>query len=345
MTFECWIYATVANDTPIYESRSTSSNTNGFTVTALSSTVIRVYTSGVLVSATVSNYLSTWTHIAFTRQGSTNRLFINGVLGSTATSSDNFSYASAIIGGGRYLNNNISAYFTGYITDVRLVKGTALYTSSFVLPSAPLTAVQNTALLTNMTSAGIYDAAMMTTMETIGNPLLSTAVSKFGGSSMSFGGSQSILFPGSSMPSGAGSAFTVEFWINASSYNAITIMRANGNGSSLAFSTNSSSQFVVSNVFASDFYTSTTALSPNVWTHVAIVRNSANLYTIYFNGTSAGTAVTYNGVLGTVTQMYIAYNTYTGGYSTFYMDDLRITPGVARYTSNFTAPTSAFPIF
>jgi hypothetical protein len=135
-TWECWIYATAASDQPIYECRSTSVNTNGFTVTAFSSTVIRVYTTAVLVTATVSNYLNTWTHIAFTRSGSTNRLFINGSLESTSTASDNFSNQVAAVGGGRYLNDNISKFFTGFIDDLRITKGIARYTANFTPPAS-----------------------------------------------------------------------------------------------------------------------------------------------------------------------------------------------------------------
>ena len=139
-TFECWIYATAASDSPIYECRSTNSNTNGFTVTAFSSTVIRVYTTAVLVTATVANYLNTWVHVAFTRSGSTNRLFINGNLENTATASDNFSNQVAVVGGGRYGggvgSTTITNSFTGYIDDLRITKGVARYTSNFTPPTA-----------------------------------------------------------------------------------------------------------------------------------------------------------------------------------------------------------------
>ena len=135
-TWEAWIYATAASDQPIYECRSTSSNTDGFTVTAFSSTVIRVYTVSVLVTATISNYLNTWTHVAFTRSGSTNRLFINGTLQNTATALDNFSNQVAVVGGGRYNSNNIDKSFTGYMQDVRVTKGYARYTSNFTPPTA-----------------------------------------------------------------------------------------------------------------------------------------------------------------------------------------------------------------
>jgi hypothetical protein len=135
-TWECWIYATAASDQPIYECRSTTSNTDGFTVTAFSSTVIRVYTNNVLVTATISNYLNTWTHVAFTRAGSTNRLFINGTLQNTNTASDNFSNQVAVVGGGRYSSNNIDKSFTGYIDDLRVTKGYARYTATFTPPTS-----------------------------------------------------------------------------------------------------------------------------------------------------------------------------------------------------------------
>jgi hypothetical protein len=134
-TFECWIYATTASDSPIYESRSTQSNTDGFTVTAFSSTVIRVYTNGVLVTATVSNYLNTWTHVAYTRQSGTNRLFVNGTLVNTATATDNFTNRTAIIGGGRYGSNSVVAYFTGYIDDLRISR-VARYVANFTPPTS-----------------------------------------------------------------------------------------------------------------------------------------------------------------------------------------------------------------
>jgi hypothetical protein len=238
---------------------------------------------------------------------------------------------------------NGSTYASGSIADIRIVKGAALYTANFAPPTAPLTSptALPASLLLNFTNGGIVDAHSSNNVETVGNAQVSTAVTKYGNASMYFGGNQALLFPGSSIPGGAGSAFTVEFWINAPSVNSLTIMRANGNASSLGLSTSASGQLIVSNTFAADFYTSTSTLSPNVWTHVAIVRNSSNLYTVYFNGVSAGTAVTYATSIGTATQIYIAYNTYTTGYSTFYLDDFRVTNGFARYTANFTAPTSA----
>ena len=138
-TWEAWIYASSANDSPVWESRYPSDQANGFTVTAFSSTVIRVFTSSLLVSATVSNYLNSWTHVAFTKSGTTNRLFINGTLEATATASNNFTNTSALIGAGRYSSStNITHYFDGYIEDVRVTNSLARYTADFTPPTAAL---------------------------------------------------------------------------------------------------------------------------------------------------------------------------------------------------------------
>ena len=78
-------------------------------------------------------------------------------------------------------------------------------------------------------------------------------------------------------------------------------------------------------------------LTVDTWKHIAVVRNAGTL-TVYVDGTSIGSASTGNwgGSTGT-----LRIGTYFGdaraGY--FYMDDLRITKGIARYTGNFTPPT------
>jgi hypothetical protein len=288
-----------------------------------------------------TTYLNGWHHIALSRAAGSSRLFLDGVqISTTYTDALNWTNPLQLT---TMRDPNGSTYASGSIADIRIVKGAALYTANFAPPTAPLTSptALPASLLLNFTNGGIVDAHSSNNVETVGNAQVSTAVTKYGNASMYFGGNQALLFPGSSIPGGAGSAFTVEFWINAPSVNSLTIMRANGNASSLGLSTSASGQLIVSNTFAADFYTSTSTLSPNVWTHVAIVRNSSNLYTVYFNGVSAGTAVTYATSIGTATQIYIAYNTYTTGYSTFYLDDFRVTNGFARYTANFTAPTSA----
>jgi hypothetical protein len=83
----------------------------------------------------------------------------------------------------------------------------------------------------------------------------------------------------------------------------------------------------------------------NQWNHIALVRNSGT-FTLYINGSSAtsSSAVTAATALfnGTVHQIG-ALN--SSGYGTFfvgYIDEVRVTRGVARYTSTFTPDTNQF---
>ena len=88
-------------------------------------------------------------------------------------------------------------------------------------------------------------------------------------------------------------------------------------------------------------FTTTGGCSLNTWTHLAVVRSS-NTITVYFNGTADGTTQSYSGQIGKTGDLYIGdQHAGGGGAPQMYVDDLRVTKGLARYTSNFTAPTTA----
>ena len=88
-------------------------------------------------------------------------------------------------------------------------------------------------------------------------------------------------------------------------------------------------------------FTTTGGFSLNTWTHIAVVRYS-NTITVYFNGTADGTTQSYSGQFGKTGDLYIGdQHAGGGGAPQMYVDDLRVTKGLARYTSNFTAPTTA----
>lgn len=100
------------------------------------------------------NTINTWAHIAVTRSGTSTKLFFNGTqVGSTYSDSTNYlvGVSSPYIGSGSTPN----AYLPGYISNFRVVKGTAVYTSNFTPPTAPLTAISGTSLLLNSVS-GAY---------------------------------------------------------------------------------------------------------------------------------------------------------------------------------------------
>lgn len=95
-------------------------------------------------------------HYAVCRSGSDLRVFLNGVqLGSTITSSDDLNNTADVLCIGNESSVNFgTTYVGGFLTNFRWVKGSALYTSTFVVPTVPLTAVSGTKLLLLATDAG-----------------------------------------------------------------------------------------------------------------------------------------------------------------------------------------------
>jgi hypothetical protein len=288
-----------------------------------------------------------WNHMAVTRSGSTFNLWINGVSAGTGTTAGTMKTSGTLVIGGNGNGQN----FTGYISDYRLVKGTALYTSSFVPPSAPLLALQNTTFLSNMTSAGVYDAAMMNNMETVGDAKLSTAISKFGGSSMAFDGTGDYVLSSTSAnlyAFGAGD-FTIELWVYTNSVAAtdqalVDFRTANGYYPYL-YLFNGRVGYWLNSV---DVITgSPGSITAGSWYHIALTRSGSSTK-LFVNGTQSGSTYTSATALlcGVNRPAIGSSGTSLGAYPlNGYVDDLRVTKGYARYTANFTPPTSAFPIY
>ena len=86
-----------------------------------------------------------WYHIANVRASGTSKIYINGIEDTGAT----YALGNVTAGTGISLSSTfaIGSFNTGYTTNLRVVKGTAVYTSNFTPPSAPLTAITNTSLL------------------------------------------------------------------------------------------------------------------------------------------------------------------------------------------------------
>jgi len=348
-TFETWLYPTAFSSYKGIWSNTNTINSTGLHVGLNSAGNIFIYSnSSFVVTSSNAMTLNAWNHVAVVRNSGIVYIYINGVVSTNSwTTSTAFTNAACVIGTNP--GPGVEYYF-GYLSDARLLNGTALYTSNFVPPSAPLTAVQNTSILTNMTSAGIYDAAMMNNMETVGDAKLSTAISKFGGSSMFFDGTGDYLTSNAATTDlyafGSGD-FTIEMWLYLNSVSGTQVFYdqrplAGGvyptlymSGSTLYYYTNSANRITGS------------TLSTSQWYHIAVSRSSTSTK-LFVNGIQSGSTYTDTNVyLNAALRPFIGgdgTNLGTNGLNG-YIDDLRVTKGYARYTSNFTAPTSAFPIY
>ena len=99
-----------------------------------------------ILSTSNTVVLNQWTHVAVTRSGSSWRMFINGVQSATGTYSGTLASAPNVLGIG--VVENAPASYSGYISNLRVVKGTAVYTSNFTPSTSPFTAIAGTSLLT-----------------------------------------------------------------------------------------------------------------------------------------------------------------------------------------------------
>ena len=283
-----------------------------------------------------------WTHIAVARASGVWRIFVNGTLAASRTSSSDLgSTKPCLIGQG--INGSTTAY-NGYISNLRVVKGTAVYTSAFTPPTAPLTNIANTSLLCNFTNAGIFDQTAKNILETVGDAKVSTAQYKYGTGSMYFDGSGDYLTVRDNpmMQMGSGN-FTIEFWWYPNSIAGYQTPYDKGyNGSSgLVLQTGNGDGRIIVYASGSAVVTSNTAVTVNNWTHMALVRNSTSL-TLYQNGVSVGSATNSTNFSNTsITGIGGNVSGAIGYPINGYIDDLRITKGYARYTSTFTPPTSA----
>ena len=154
-TIEMIIYPTEASGSKILFENDSSGNGNGVILARNSSQQIFFYVNGN--GAYISSQLApnkVWTHVALVRDGTagTTKIYINGV-GDTSNSNDAGTTNDGVFIGSR--NSGASLVFGGLISNVRVLKGTALYTKNFTPPTAPLTNVTNTKLLccqSNLTS-------------------------------------------------------------------------------------------------------------------------------------------------------------------------------------------------
>ena len=176
---------------------------------------------------------------------------------------------------------------------------------------------------------------------------------RYGTGAMYFNGSNGYLtMPAKPYYDLSGGDFTVECWVyvTGTGNNTIFTLGTGGSATYWGFQVNSNNTLTFETNTAANWnwpnsYNSAAAvLSLNQWTHLAAVRYGSN-FTMYANGTSVYTTNSFINPVGSTGTLYIGtyYNNYNndGSYFRGYMDDVRITKGVARYTANFTAPTSA----
>ena len=238
--------------------------------------------------------------------------------------------------GARY--NGTSNYYTGYVSNVRIVKGTALYTTNFTPPTAPVGSA-NASLYLPMDNAGIFDKTGNNTLTPVGNASTSTTQTKFADTAMYFDGTGDYI----SIPNVADIGlldFTIELWLYSVAGNDVGILETRTQGATNGFTLTTLDDDTIRIFSGSSLIASSGTSYRNQWIHIAVVRSSGTTQ-LFLGGQSVGTTTsTINMTNGT---MLVGAGIYSvsanpSAFMTGYIENLQILKGVAKYTANFTVP-------
>lgn len=188
------------------------------------------------------------------------------------------------------------------------------------------------------------------TITAVGDATQSSTQSKFGGLSAYFDGSGDYLTADSSSFVFGTGDFTVEAWVYSSDVSSTTqrgwIQTSNQSG---GLSTSYTTGIIVHynngalrvNVAGTDISTPASLINTNQWYNIAICRQSG-LVKIFVNGNLVASGI----ANGNCSGQYLCVGGYydTNYLLSGYIDELRITKGIARYASNFTPSPVPFPV-
>jgi hypothetical protein len=333
VTIECWAYPLSSSVIGLFDGGPNQGS------------ILRNYPSNAIGKAGGSSISFTmtqnaWNHLALTvTSAGTATLYINGT--SVGTSSFG-SYG----GGSNFdigtINGGGDGAFNGYISNFRVTKS-IVYNENFTPPTAPLTNIANTSLLCNFTNAGIFDSTAKNVLETVGDAKISTAQYKYGTGSMVFDGTGDYLEvkENKQLFNFKAGNFTIEMWYYANAHGGGLIGKGPSDSDDEMFIYLYSGVYYVDWGGVSGAYMQGGSYSLNQWNHLALVRNGTSLV-LYHNGTSA-VSTTLSANYNFTGNHTLKIGSARGGSFNYngYIDDLRISR-FARYTSNFTPPTSAF---
>ncbi len=312
---------------------------------------------GSFTKSGVNLAINTWYHMAIVRNGGVWKAFFNGTELSTFTNDSNFTNSGrtedvAFTTIGRFVDSRGS--WDGHMDEFR-VSNSARYTGDFTPPTQPFVNDANTVLLvhadgTNASTIFRDDNGVRAPkgIAAVGNAQVDTAQSQFGGTSALFDGSGDHL-RAYNVGISPTENFTFEGWIRpantGTNYHIMSITGAEGrwgvsfyqNGTTLRIY--ASNSYPTWNIFSG---VSLGTVAANTWYHISIVRLGSTWYgslngTITTVGTSSATLDISGDIdIGAFVSNFAGIESFNG-----HIDEVRIS-NTARYTANFTAPTTPF---
>lgn len=360
-TIECWSYSSGVWFTNYMSS--------GVGI-AITGTIYYLSTDGSTWNIANGVSIGTWTanqwnHFAFVRNGSVFTPYVNGVAGTTSSTASAITTNGQAYGIGNNAQGNTGPI--GHVSNFRIVKGTAVYTAAFTPPTSALTAIANTALLTCQSTTIIDNSTNAITLTVAGNTITrkfnpfgytstvpaatSWSPTVEGGSVYCDGDGDSLSVTNSAAIDAFGtSPLTMECWVYITSlkgYQAILckVGSADQYGIIIVLETNNTLSTYVGNGAWSVAMTGAVTPTINQWHHIALTRDSSNVWRLFYDGSVA------NSTTNSISVNSYAYPVYIGKYPYFpsyastkdlsgYISNVRIVKGTAAYTGPFIPPTA-----
>lgn len=367
-TAECWFYKTSATACTLLNNATGNADNSywfiGSYVDGHCQFTIRNAAGQTNLVGTITTALNTWVHVAVVRISGVCSLYINGVFDNSATITTTITARTTNIGSFQY--TGFVDFFPGYITNVRLVTGLAVYTGNFTVPTKPLAKEQNagtniqaittqTSLLTLQNPLTLVDnSSLASTINNTGGVTIASTYSPTwtpyattltaGGFKFTGAASEYYTLPALNTVFEFGTGdFSIELWVYITKSQTGYIYDTRPTTTQGAYATLYYSSTAGWISYDTDSFSRLTApVSLNRWYHVAVCRISG-ITKMYLNGTQSGSSYTSNSsYLTSSSPTNIGASTYTTGAAPFagQISNLRVVKGLAVYTGNFSVPTS-----
>lgn len=298
-----------------------------------------------------SAFYATWNHYAVVRNGNTVTCYRNGNSVGSGTLTQTLPAGNQPLTIGRMQNNGY--YFQGYISNVRLIKGTALYTANFTPATTTLTSVAGTSLLTCHANRFVDSSTNNFTITRNGdvsvvsfNPFNLTNTGTTGSVYFDGTGDYVLTISTTAMNLGA-NPFCLEMWFylnsTGSTYYGLCGSQTDYKGPSISrygsvlmygLSSNGSSW----NVMGAEGTTGSTTINPYQWYHLVLCR-TGNTISAYVNGLRDATVAS-SATLISRTEGFCIGNWYAGLYPwNGYISSVRFVVGSNPYDATQTTLT------
>jgi len=356
-TLEMWIYPTGApgQNNGIFDNRNGVNNPNGFILGYSNTGALWCKYHGAYDDLPVNQAYVTyneWQHIALVRDGNNLSMFKNGVkvlenTNFTRTFNNNYGLVGRAV--------DLSYGFQGYMDDLRVTNNVARYTTDFSVPTEEFSTSVNTLQdsywgkveMLVKASEGFNELANGYTVNNNGVTIDNTTT-LFDGASFNIDSGTdklNVTVP-STFYDYSSSDFTWEgfYYINSIQNGGLMGYRSSA-GNNLQLNLGFPSSNTLALLLNDSALVSTTYLTEwlNTWKHIAVTKEGTT-YRLFVDGVKYDEQVNTTVINKTATYCNLSTRLDFNSRVTYgYGDQYRITKGVARYTSNFTVPTEAFP--